>query len=85
MARLLTDTHPEAEKVQVSLIRGASIAQRLGRTRSLSRTVINLSRRAMVRANPEMNERELAVLFVAHHYGEDLAVRLQAHLTRDGK
>ncbi len=58
MSKRLTDTNPKAEEFQISLIRRASVAERLSRTRSLSRTVIQLSRRAIARANPGLSEQE---------------------------
>ena len=74
------DTHPKAEEVQVSLIRQASTAQRASRMRSLSGTVIQLSRRAILRAHPGLSEHELNLMVVAYHYGTDLADRLQEYL-----
>ena len=78
----ITDTNPEAEKIQVLLIRKASIAKRISRMRSLSQTTIQLSRRALLRANPELSERELNLTFVSHHYGKDLANRLRKYMER---
>jgi hypothetical protein len=77
------DTPPAVEDIQVSLIQGADTAKRISSMRSLSQTVINLSRRAIQRANPEKSERELEILFVSHHYGSELAFRLQEHLNRN--
>ena len=82
MATRLSDTHPNAAEVQISLLRRATVAQRLSRMRSLSRTVIMLSRRAIARANPELSEREVNLLWVAHHYGSELAERLREYLNR---
>ncbi len=76
------DTHPKIEKFQILLIRKASIVKRISRMRSLSQTTIELSRRAISRANPELNEEELNLLFVAYHYGTDLANRLQKYLNK---
>jgi len=75
-----SDTHPKAERFQIGLIRRASIAERISRTRSLSQTVIRLSRRAILRANPKLTEEEVNLMFVAHHYGDDLADRLREYL-----
>lgn len=82
MSTQLTDTHPKAEEFQISLIRRASVAERLSRTRSLSRTVIQLSRRAILRANPKLTEQELNLVFVAHYYGNELAERLREYVNR---
>jgi hypothetical protein len=49
------DTSPEAEGVQIELLRNMTIAQRMSRVRSLTRTTIQLSRRAIHRAYPDMD------------------------------
>ena len=76
------DTSPEAEKVQIELIRKLSVAQRISKVRSLSQTTMYLSRRAIRRANPSLSEREVDLAFVAHHYGEDLAQSLRLYMER---
>jgi hypothetical protein len=48
--------------------------------RSLSQTTIQLSRRAISRANPGLSEQEVNLIFVAYHYGEHLANRLRAYM-----
>ena len=68
-----SDTHPDAEKVLISLMRKASPARKFSLVCSLSQTVMQLSRRAIARANPNMDERVIDILFVSLHYGEDLA------------
>ena len=77
------DTCLTVEEVQISLIRQASAAKRISRVRSLSQTTIQLSRRAISRANPELSERELNLVFVAYHYGDDLAKRLREYMKRE--
>ena len=72
-----SDTHPEAERVQLELLRQAGVARRLDLTRSISATAIELSRRAIARANPALSVRDLDLLFVEYHYGADLAERLR--------
>jgi len=76
------DTHPEAEKVQISLIQKAGIARRIGIARSLSQTAMLLSRRAISRANPQLSEQELNLVIVAHNYGSEIADRLGNYLKR---
>ncbi len=76
------DTDPGAESIQLSLLGQASPARRFALTRSLSRTAIQLSRRAIARANPDLSERELDLLFVAHHYGAALADALRDYLNQ---
>ncbi|HLC17107.1 MAG TPA: hypothetical protein VJL89_12865 [Thermodesulfovibrionia bacterium] len=74
------DTNSEIEKVQISLIRQASVAKRASIMRSLSETVITLSRRAIARANPDLSEPEVNLMFVSIHYGKDLANRVREYL-----
>ena len=76
------DTHPDAEQVQLSLLRKASAAEKISRACSLSETLIQLSHRAIRRANPKLNEQELSLLFVAYYYGKDLSKHLRRYLTR---
>lgn len=81
-AEPLDDTARQAEEVQVSLLRQATVAKRLAIMCSLSQTVIELSRRAIRRANPTWSQRELDLAFVAIHYGEELAHGLRSYLER---
>ena len=74
------DTHPKAEAVQIALLLQASPVKRAWLLRSLSQTVFRLSQRAIRKANPQLTEQELKVLFVRHCYGDDLADRLQEYL-----
>lgn len=77
------DTAPQAEKVQIELIRKSSVSQRISIVRSLSGTVMFLSRRAIQRANPSMSEHEVGLAFVEYHYGKDMAQRLRLYLERE--
>lgn len=75
-----SDTHPEAARVQIELLRQMGPEGRARLAFSLSRTGMQLSWRALEEANPEATEDELKVLFVAYNYGEDLARRFAAYL-----
>ncbi len=77
------DTAPQAEKVLIELIRKSSVSRRILRVRSLSQTVMFLSRRAIQRANPSLSEREVDLAFVELHYGKDLAERLRSYMERE--
>lgn len=79
------DTHLDAEKVQIRLLRQASPAKRAWLMRSLSQTVLKLSRRTLRELNPDLSEQALKVLFVKHCYGDELADRLQTYLNRGKK
>jgi len=74
------DTHPGAEEIQIMLLRQATVAKRLAVMRSLSQTTIQLSRRAIRRANPTYSPLEVKLTFVAYHYGGELAERLRQYL-----
>jgi hypothetical protein len=76
------DTHPEAEAVQIALLRQASVAHRITRMRSLTASLMQLSKRAIRRANPGLSEDQLKILFVKYHYGEELAQRFQQYLSQ---
>lgn len=76
------DTNPEAEEIQIGLIRESSVARRISTVRSLSQTVMYLSRRAIRRAKPFLTEREVDLAFVANHYGEKIAECLRSYMER---
>ncbi|MBN1518133.1 hypothetical protein JXA32_16345 [Candidatus Sumerlaeota bacterium] len=76
----ISDTHPAAEELQISLIRNASMASRMSRIRSISASVIQLSRRAITRANPGLNQKELRLNFISYYYGDQLADQLRKYL-----
>ena len=73
------DTHQEIEEVQIALIRKASVSKRISLLRSLSQTAIQLSRRAINRANPDLTEEELKYKILEHHYGTELTERHRNH------
>ena len=73
------DTHPKAEKVLISLLRDANTAKKFSQIRSLSQVTLQLSRRALVRANKDLTEQQIDVLFVFHHYGKELSDNLEKY------
>jgi len=80
-----SDTHPAAEAVQINLLRKAGTSKRFALAASLTRTTIELSRRALRLRHPKANEEEIALMFVSLNYGEDLALRLKEHLFESRK
>jgi hypothetical protein len=76
------DTSPEAERVQIELIRKAPPAKRFGLARSLSQSLIQASRQTIRRLHPELSQEELDLLFIELYYGKDLANRVRADLER---
>ena len=49
------DTNPETERVLISLIRKVSLSKKLSQTLSFSHTTIQLSKRAIARANKNLD------------------------------
>ena len=76
------DTTPDAERVPLALIRAATVPRRLHLALSLPATVINLARRAIARAHPDVSQDERDLLFVERHYGAVLARELGSHVER---
>jgi hypothetical protein len=76
------DTTPEAQWVQVELLRAASPARRAHLALSLSAAVISAARRALVRALPLASASDVDVRFVEVHYGPELAEAVRAELIR---
>ena len=76
----LRDTKPAIEEILISLIRSKSIPERLSKFESLTSLVLNLSKRAISRKNPNLTKQELDLLFVKYHYGEELYEKLKLYL-----
>ena len=70
---MLSDTSPEAEKVQIELLRRAGFAGRYAMMQSLSAMAINLSRHAIAEAYPELDAAELDRKFIELCYGAEVA------------
>lgn len=75
--KFVSDTSPEAQSVQLRLLRTATPARRLQIAMRLSDTTRHLSRRAIDKAHPHWSEREKDLLFVSVHYGREWARRLK--------
>lgn len=80
MKSLSRDTHPDAEIVQLELLRSAGIAKRLALVLSLSQTVMSMSRAAIARAHPGISDVEVREMFVGLCYGQDLAHRVHKYM-----
>ncbi len=76
----LSDTHPDAERVQIELLRRATPERRAALALALSQHVAQLTRKAIRRANPGASETEIDLKYVALQYGQDLADRVRAYL-----
>ncbi len=76
------DTHPKIEQIQISLVKKQSIAEKFAQVCSLSQTTIQLSKRAIARANQNIDDKQINLLFITYQYGKDLAVRVDEYLNR---
>jgi hypothetical protein len=74
------DTDPDAERVQIDLLRRAGASRRTQMALSLSAQVIGLARGAIQRSLPEASAIEANLRFVEVHYGPELAEELRRHL-----
>jgi hypothetical protein len=80
MASRSADTDPEAERVQIELLRQAGPARRLQMGLSLSAWVITMAKNAIRRSMPEASELEVDLRFVELHYGRELADDVRRYL-----
>jgi hypothetical protein len=77
---MFTDTHPEAEKVQIELLQKKTPAERFALMRSLTAFVTGLSRQSLIRTNPDLSEAELRIKIIELQYGKELAERVRDYL-----
>ena len=73
------NTTPEAQSIQLELVRNMPAEERVARAIRLTSEMIRCSKAAIRRHHPEMNEAELSLKFIELHYGAALAeeVRLK--------
>ncbi len=76
----LSDTHPEAEAVQIRLLREATVSRRFDLLCSLTRTAIYHAKRAIERANPGITPRERDLKYIELNYGSELAIEVRRYL-----
>jgi len=76
------DTNAKTEAVLISMLRQAKPCQKFAQVRSLSRTMLSLSRRAISRKNGHLSDAELHVLFVRYQYGHELADQFEEYLKK---
>ena len=76
------DTSPEMERVQIELIRKAPITKRFAIMQAWSQFLIEANKQRIHKDHPDASEEEVALIFVARHYGQALADGLRADLAR---
>ena len=72
----ISDTSPEAERIQIDLLRRVPVWKRLHIAAEMSQTVMLLSRMGVVRRNPGAAPAELRRLAAEAILGPDLALRV---------
>lgn len=81
----MNDTHPEAERVQIELIRKMTPERRAALASAMRNRTYWMARRAVAEAHPTMSETEQKLLFIELNYGRDLATRVRDYWRRTGK
>lgn len=77
------DTSPVAERVQIELLRKAPVSKRFAIMGAWSQLLIEANKESIHRQYPNADEKEIDLIFVARHYGQDIADKLQAIPVRE--
>jgi hypothetical protein len=77
----LSDTSDAAARVQLELLRSSGCERRAQLARSMSRTVIGLSRAALREQMPGASEQDMLLRWVSLHYGSDLGERVRRYVS----
>ena len=80
MKRQSLDTSLDVERLHTDLLRKAGPAKRFEMLRSLSATVIDSSREALRRREPDLTEDEILFKSLEHLYGKALAERVRCYM-----
>ena len=75
-----SDSSAAATAAQAALLREASVAERLERVHSLTRTTLELSRRAIRRRLGDVTELEVLLAWAELHYGQELANAVRRYI-----
>lgn len=76
----MDDTHPDARRVQIELLRKMGPERRAAIALGLSDSVVKMSQSGIARARPHMTDVERAILFVESTYGRALGIGLAQRL-----
>jgi len=78
----LSDTHPDAARIQIDILRRMTPQRRLELMRVMCQSSYSRSMRALAEARPNASRSELIALFVEINHGQALAHRYRAYLRR---
>jgi hypothetical protein len=76
------DTSPEAERVQIELIRQAPLTKRIALMEAWSQFLVEANKQSIRHAHPNAGEEEVGLIFVEMHYGKKLADGAREALAR---
>ena len=76
-----TDTTPEAEEVQLDLIRRMSPSERAGKALQMTARLIRECKSAIARNNPGLTPQEIGIAFIELNYGQELAEDVRRSLS----
>ena len=79
---MLSDTHPDAERIQIELLRKATPEQRLAKALSLTAMGVTLSRQTIAELHPQLSAEELDIKCIELYYGKELAERSRECIKR---
>jgi hypothetical protein len=74
------DTPSKIEEIQINLIRQSNIPKRIAMVQALTEITVRLSKKAILRANPQLSEQEINFLFCSFTYGENLANKIKEYI-----
>ena len=74
------DTTPDAERVQIALLRGAPFVQHIKIVIDLSKMVLQLSRRGLKRLHPHASILDIQLLSLALNHGQRIADEVKEYL-----
>ena len=80
----MKDTHPEAERVLIKLLREAGAERRLSLALAITNHAVRAAQAGIERANTHLSPLERKLLFVEVSYGRGLAGRVREYLRRHG-
>jgi hypothetical protein len=77
---MLSDTHPDAERVQIELLRRKTPEERFATAMHLTDALLQSSSDMIATLNPGLTPEELGVKRVEYYYGRELASQLRNYL-----
>lgn len=79
MQTYTTDTSPEAEEVQLDLIRRLPPSERALKALRMTTRLIHECKAAIARNHPELTPQEIGIAFIELNYGRELAAAVRRY------